>query len=382
MKPCIDIIYNMTLICPHDCPVCCVDAAHVTRRGDYVYIRTEGLSVEQQVPRGDRSESIYDVAARTLQRNGRELLLEQKLRMLEHLDMEGVRLDISGGDPLVVSDNLCVLKEASAKLGRDFVTLTATGAGMARIDLAELVPLVGEFNFTFDSASKDDVADRPPTYASRNLVLGRALAQLGAKTRAEFPITRSTSDPDHVRRLYLQLHEAGIDKLLLMRLFTVGRGHVVADKTLSADEYLAVIMQLRALEREFGRPVVSLQCALRHLEHRLDPGRGPAANPCDFVRESFGLTPQGILLASPWAINARGQPLDEAFVLGNLVETPLSQILAGPRITEIRARADENFGQCKIFAWQHSSRTSSFERLFDRADPLYEEASDMEEAAE
>lgn len=382
MSSVIDVIYNMTSVCPHDCEGCCVDAAHVTRRGDNVHIRTKGLSTEEIVSRSDRTASIYDLAARQLQQSGRELTLTKKLAIVEHLDVEGVRLDVSGGDPLCVSENVDVLRAANKKLGRANVTLTATGAGMASVDLSEIVRLVGEFNFTFDSASPADVADRPPTYASRNLVLGRKLAELGAATRAEFPITLSTSAPEHVERLYLQLHDADIDKLLLMRLFAVGRGAQLAGKTLSPDEYRTVIAQLRELEARLGKPKVSLQCALRHLEHR-EPGVTlPRENPCDLVRESFGLTPNGLLLASPWAINRHGQPMDEVFILGNLAETPLSQILLSPRVQEMRARANENFGMCKIFAFQHSTRKGAMDRLFDHTDPLYAAETSASVAAE
>ncbi len=316
MRPSIDIIYNMTSICPHDCAVCCVDATHVTRRGEFVFMRTRGLTSERAVQRDNSEESIYDLAARVLQAEGREISLEQKLRIVANIDIEGVRLDISGGDPLMVSDNLEILRAASARLGRNFVTLTATGAGAARVNLGELASLVGEFNFTFDSATPEDAADRPLTYASRNLALGRELAHLGASVRAEFPITRPTSDPAHVERLYLKLHAAGIQKLLLMRLFGVGRGHVAADKTLSPAEYRRVIAQLRRLEFKYRFPVLKLQCALRHMEADPSELSTKSANPCDFVRESFGLTSRGLLLASPWAINGHGEPLDEAFILG------------------------------------------------------------------
>lgn len=366
MRPSIDIIYNMTSICPHDCAVCCVDAAHVTRRGDHVRIKSKGLTVEQNIPRGDRGVGIYDVAAKALQAQGAELTFEQKSSILANIDLQGVRLDISGGDPLCVSENVEILRMAGRKLGRAFVTLTATGAGMAKVDLADLVNYVGEFNFTFDSASPEDVADRPLAYASRNIAMGRDLVRLGATTRAEFPITRATNSPEHIERLYTLLHKAGIHKLLLMRMFTVGRGHTVSSKVLGHGEYIAAIRQFRELEKKFGSPSVKLQCALRHIE-----GGDGRTNPCDFVSESFGLTPKGILLASPWAINARGEPLDDAFVLGDLVTTPLSQILASDRVTRIRARANENFGHCKIFAWQNSSASESFERLFDATDPLY-----------
>lgn len=376
----IDIIYNMTSVCPHDCAACCVDATHVTRRGDDIFLRTDGLQKVQRVTRTNKTDNIFDTAAMALQKRGLELSLQDKLKIIDNIDIENVRLDISGGDPLVVTDNLTVLKEASKKLGRDFVTLTATGTGMAKVDLTDLLTEIGEFNFTYDSASLDDTVDRPNTYASRNLALGRDLGRLGAKTRAEFPITRPTSSPDHVERLYMQLHDAGIDKLLLMRIFTVGRGHTVAEKTLTPAEYRTVINQLRDLERRYKTPTVKLQCALRHLE--TNGTAGEQVNPCDFVRESFGLTPRGVLLASPWAINATGKPIDDAFVLGSLLDTPLSELLASDRVKEIRSRANENFGHCKIFAWQFSEHKDSFERLFDAADPLYAEASSAGLAAE
>lgn len=371
MRPLIDIIYNMTPVCPHDCPLCCVDAAHVTRRGDEVIIRLDGLQTEHRIPRSDPSKSIYDVAAENLQKLGRELTLDQKLTILANIDIDGVRLDISGGDPLVVSDNVTILKAASAKLGRQNVTLTATGSGLARIDLAELAPLVGEFNFTYDSASIGDVADRPDAYASANLAVGRKLAALGSVTRAEFPITRDTNDPDHIRRLYRNLHEAGISKLLLMRLFPSGRGASVEAKTLDRVEYMAAITQLRALEKEFGSPKVKLQCALRHIESGAGGVPGNAPNPCDMVRESFGLTPLGVLLASPWAINAKGWPSDPDFVLGSLLEKPLSAILATEKVARMRARADDNYGQCKVIAERFSTLPTAFERMHDRTDPLY-----------
>ncbi|MFZ1726326.1 MAG: hypothetical protein WBO29_05315 [Albidovulum sp.] len=382
MPPLIDIIYNMTAVCPHDCPGCCVDAAYVYRRGQEVIMRVDGLANEIRTPRGDRSTSIFDQAAKALAELGRELTLEQKMKLLSNVDIDGVRLDVSGGDPLAVSDNVTVLKAASAKLGRANVTLTATGSGLARVDLVELSALVGEFNFTYDAAAIDDVADRPDAYASANLAVGRKLAALGATTRAEFPITSATNNPDHIRRLYINLHEAGIEKLLLMRLFPSGRGASIGEKTLSAPEYATAIAQLRDLEREFGSPKVKLQCALRFIEAHLGTAPMPEVNPCDMVRESFGLTPLGDLLVSPWAINAKGRPTGPDFVLGNLVHTPLSEILESAGIAKLRSRTNENFGHCKFFAERFSTRGTTLDRLHDATDPLYAETVSFASAAE
>lgn len=368
----IDIIYNMTAVCPHDCASCCVDAVHVTRRGSFIVLRREGLETEERLPIKDRSANVYDAASTHLQSLGLELTLQQKIAAIDNINVGNARLDISGGDALTVSENMQVLRHASAKLGRHNITLTATGVGLGQVSIDEVSGLIGEFNFTFDSASQADIAHRPKQYASPNLRVARRFSSKGCVTRAEFPISRSTGSVDHLRRLYKSLHEANVDKLLLMRLFPVGRGEQLAHDILDADQYKVAIACLRQLEREYGRPTLSLQCALRHLEGQ--DGALPSSertNPCDLVTESFGLTPDGKLLSSPWAINAKGEPLHEFFVLGNLAATPLSDILSSKRVLAIRARADDNFGHCKIFAYLNSAKPSPLDRLTDATDPLY-----------
>lgn len=366
----IDIIYNMTAVCPHDCASCCVDAVHVTRRGSFVVLRQEGLEFEERIALKDRSTSIYDAAAAHLQGKGLELTFQQKLNAIDNIDVTEARLDISGGDALAASENMGVLRHASARLSRHNITLTATGVGLGRVDIGEVSELIGEFNFTFDSASHADIAHRPRQYASPNLKAARQFSANGCAIRAEFPISRSTSSPDHLRRLYMSLHEASVNKLLLMRLFPVGRGEHLAHDILEASEYQTAISYLRQLESTYGHPALSLQCALRHLEVQGKPQAG-RNNPCDLVTESFGLTPNGQLLSSPWAINRKGQPLDEFFVLGNLAQTPLSEILATRRVLDIRSRANDNFGHCKIFAYLNSTKSTPIDRLLDAADPLY-----------
>ena len=117
---------------------------------------------------------------------GVELTLEQKLSTIDNIDVESTRLDISGGDALVVPENMEVLRYASGKLGRHNVTLTATGVGLGQVDIEEVCGLIGEFNFTFDSASAADIAHRSERYASPNLKVARLFSSRGCATRAEF----------------------------------------------------------------------------------------------------------------------------------------------------------------------------------------------------
>lgn len=46
----IDIIYNITRVCPWDCAICCVDALHVKKKNNSLIIRSESLSKEEIYP--------------------------------------------------------------------------------------------------------------------------------------------------------------------------------------------------------------------------------------------------------------------------------------------------------------------------------------------
>src|SRR5690348_16148246 len=82
----IDIIWNLTLVCPWDCKVCCVDAAHVAIKNDLIVIRSSGLSNEVTINRSlHPGENIYEVALKHRQQAGLELTLAEKLKVLENL---------------------------------------------------------------------------------------------------------------------------------------------------------------------------------------------------------------------------------------------------------------------------------------------------------
>jgi MoaA/NifB/PqqE/SkfB family radical SAM enzyme len=306
-----------------------------------------------------------------LQLHGDELDYDGKLRILDHLAGFEVKLDLSGGDALVTNDGLPLLQVCSSRLGRSNVTLTVTGAGVRRNLIEPVSQLIGELNFTFDAASPADATVRPDNYAASNLKLAISMRSAGVATRAECPLTKSAAQPEHLTRLYMQLVDAGIDKLLIMRHFPVGRGSVLPEYIPSRDEYLSAITTLRELEARYARPAVHLQCALRHIEFS---SQKLPSNPCDLGRVSYGLMADGTLLASPWAVAENGKPLHPCWVLGNLAQTPLSEILRSVDSQTILKRADDNFGECKIFSFLYSRHPNPVERIFDKADPLYSAA--------
>jgi hypothetical protein len=360
----LDIIWNVTAVCPWDCADCCVAALHVKQKNNRVLISSPDLSGYREIPSvGDGSP--YDKALRVLQAEGIELTLSQKLAVLDNLEGHNIRLDVSGGDVLAPAENYALLQEASRRLGRSNVTLTATGAGLVRYDVPSLASMIAEMNFTYDGEPDPDNPLRPSTYAQGNLRKAKQFAAAGVSTRAECPLSPQNLEPSALTRIYLDLHEAGIDKLLLMRLFPVGRGQLVPEAVPTNEQYRRAIATLRQLEARYGSPTVKLQCALRLME-------GPSAsNHCDAITESFGLLWDGTLLGSPWAVNKFGRPVDDAWVLGSLVERSLTDILASDKVLRLRARAHENHGTCKIFAWLNGLSARSEDRMFERTDPMY-----------
>jgi len=363
----VDIIWNITRVCPWDCAQCCVDAYHVTRDGDAVSVRHSGLA-ETISLRGVPPRQIFDAAAAEMARRGLELSLEDKLRVVDALAGYDADIDFSGGDPLVVSENLEVVQHASQKFGRENVSITATGAGMAHYPAEVLAPFIHMIEFTYDNLGQRDDTGRPRGYNASNLRKAREFKRYGCASKAQTPLTPFNMSPAVLRRVYLDLHEAEIDSMLLMRTFPVGRA---ADLTRfripSRDEYRQAIGLVRELEAQYGRPRVRLQCALKHV----DPASEGNGNPCDLLHESFGITNDGRLQLSAWAWDARGRPLPD-WIIGDLTKDSLRDILTSPRVAAIRARLDENFGHCKIFASVFGARPG-LDGLFERADPLYAE---------
>jgi MoaA/NifB/PqqE/SkfB family radical SAM enzyme len=364
----IDLIWNHTYVCTQPCADCCVSAVHVVSENGNARLR-DFVGIDTAVPMA-KGETRYQAAQKHLQAIGRELSYSDKLRVLEHLAGFSCRIDLSGGDALVTPEGLALLEAVSARVGRDNLTLTITGAGLKPVLVDRVAPLIGEFNFTFNAATPGDAHTRPAGYADINLQLARRFRAAGVRVRAECPLTSGNCDPEHLRRLYLALTDAGVEMLLLMRQFNVGRGSLKPDVIPTREDYVAAIRAMREAERTSAGPRLKLQCALRHLENPGGQARGEP-NPCDLGTRSYGLMPNGVLLASPWAYNKMGGPLNQAWVLGNLARTPLREILLTPKAQSIIRRAGENYGHCKIHAALASTQPEALERMFDRSDPLY-----------
>ena len=364
----VDVIWTTTRICGYDCQCCCVNAQHVRRHGDSIAIRCPASGEVETIGFRRDAGSAFAQAAQHLQATGRELDWAGRMRVFDNLSGYRAKLDITGGDCLLDPRTLALVREASRRLGKSQVTLTATGMG--RCDPADLRDHVGEINITIDHPqSVASMDDRPAGYSKANIHWAGECVRAGLRVRAECPLTTANCDEKTIEQIYQDIRDAGVQTFLLMRLFTVGRGTRLPHSVPSPDQYKAAITTARHLERELHGPRVKVQCALRSLEHPY-----ALANHCDAVTKSFGLMADGTLLASPWALDVYGSPLGDEWVLGNLASTPLAEILRASQAQSFLARCGENHHHCKLCAYQNSQQVLAADRLFDNTDQVALEA--------
>lgn len=340
MEKNLDIIWNISLVCPWDCEICCVDAIHVAKR------------------------NLYNLTTKIRQKQGKELTLKQKLDVLQNLQDHNVSINFSGGDPLVVSENLVVIIRASEIYGRQNIQVSTTGAGLSMYDPDFIALFINKLKFTYDTAWGIYDPNRPRKYNDSNLKKASAYVNAGIITTAEVPLSIRNTDANIITSIYQNLNRANIDQILIMRLFPVGRGLNKKQEIPNKDQYLRAIEIFRKLEAKYKKPKVRLQCALKHLY-----ASETDDNPCDLYEKSFAITPDGSLTVSAWALGFK--PMHEVFVLGDIAKEHIDTILNSDKSKYYYGVLGNNFGHCKMFAYLHSTKSEPIERLTDVADPLY-----------
>lgn len=313
-----DIIWNISLLCPWDCSICCVNATQTLKN---------------------------------------ELSLKDKLKIIDNLEDYNLKIDFSGGDPLMLKENLEVMKYASKKFGKENILVSTTGIGLSKINQNELSKYISKIEFNYDKSRL-----RPKDYNESNLNSAKLITTI--KTSAQVPLFKSTIRRETLTSLYLDLHNAGIQRMDLLRFFPVGRA-VNVNEMPSKKDYLTAIEIFRNLESKLKFPEVNLQCALKGLEGSYE------INPCDLFRGGMSINSKGILITSAWAMNKKGEPLHDMFILGSLLNNKISELLSTERADIYITRLDENFGHCKLFSYFNSEKLNLYDKLFDRADPLY-----------
>lgn len=370
----LDIIWNISLICPWNCAFCCTDAVYVRQKFGKVIATERSLSETSQVDPQlallfqakypNISPTVFDLALLDRQQRGLELDLQSKFNVLKNLHGQPVKIDFAGGDPLACYENFLIIKRAAQLFGKENISVTSTGFFVKNYGVEHIAEHIGEWEFTYDEPYTQTPCNRPNGYNSSNLKLAERFAKQGVKTKAQLPLHQGNMAIEKVEQIYQDLASKNIDELLLMRTFPVGRGMAFSDSHgLSKSALLSTIDRFKQVEQA-DKTSIRLQCALKHLYQPTT-----LLNPCDMMHESFGINSRGDLLLSAWANNEYGLPLSDDFVLGRIDKEPFSAISETTKFKSLFARMDENKGHCKIFSFVYGGRNMS--ALFANSDPLY-----------
>lgn len=270
------IIWNVTNKCYYSCSICCLDA----------------------------NSSVKDAT------------LEDKLKIIDNLDSTSLRVDISGGEPLMDDENLLILKKLSKKLGKERISITTTGKGLERVNLSELGEYVSEVGFTYDFPFEPS-PDRPLNYNKHNLKLAKKVVEQGILTMAQTPLLRSNVDSSLIEKIYLNLREAGVSNLLLIRFSESGRGSSREYLALSQKEINSALRTYKKLESSYGSPRIKTTPSIK-------------GKLIGKILTSLNITNNGLLLSNPWSYDSHGRP-NEKYVLGDLTSEKLSN-LAGAKV--------------------------------------------------
>ena len=292
----LSIIYDVTDKCPMDCPICCM-----------------GASKDDSCRRN-------------------ELTLDQKLdvaRQVKELQENGydVRIDLSGGEIFTnIPDHTALLSALSSYIGKEKVGVSCSGYGIDRRLAGFLAETVHDVEMTMDVVPYKSYKLRPAAYsiASARAValLKEAGCEVGLQTVAS---TYNNSFVDALS-VFAWACENGVDNWSILRFFPSGKGADFPEAAMTdaqCEDYVHMVQDMAASLPVGHRPKVDF--------HYLMPGHSKYTEVCRCVRHSIGILPSGDVVACFWALDSSTGAVDSKFLLGNVKENSLLEILHGEK---------------------------------------------------
>lgn len=305
-----DVIWNLTRICPWDCAICCISAMQACETTKYYLKRKQ-------------------------KKRGRELTLAEKIIVLKDLSDEGFEVDFSGGDPLYYDDDLQVVEQATIWMLPEKICVSMTGVELTERKIEVLKGVKGvEFTIDFPPNSKHHT--RPEGFHLSSLLALKKCVKAGIRTRGVTVLYPYTIKESNLRKVYKILCGAGVSEWELLRFYPVGRGRRFLAEVPTREEYLRAMDLVRGFK---GTTKIFFQHSLQMLE-----GNGV----CPAVRESIGILPDGQVVACAWALNNQGQPIDGHFILGKVPDQKIRDIIDS---AQGRAEFKTKVHESRIIEW-------------------------------
>ena len=292
MKDKLSIVYDMTLRCPWDCPICCMGA------------KTEQSACRQELSFDQKLEVIDKIAEAT--------------------QLRDIRVDFSGGEIFTDLRNVEVIEYAARLLGQDRIGISSSGFRIDDEMALRLSQCISECEMTMDTAPGQPYPLRPMGYAIAAAKAAPFLKKHGISTGIQTVLARSNCREDILRNVYKWVCQEGIDCWSLLKFYPSGRGAAYPHEKLDPDqEVWAVrfIQQLDEANPSPDKPKVDFHYTMKgHPKH---------SDECRCVKKSIGIMPDGSVTSCFWAVDANTGIIAPKFKLGNLREQSLTDIISG-----------------------------------------------------
>ena len=290
----LSIIWDMTSVCPFNCPICCMGAkstrSNSTDELDY------GLK--------------YAIAGQLHQ-----LAAERD-----------IRIDLSGGEIMTDLRNLNVAAEISEIIGKENVGISTSGYGIDDNIAIQLASIIGEIELTMDTPPGVPYRLRPLKYAQSAAHAVPILKKHGIYTGIQTVLARSNCNKENLSALYHWLCQNHVDEWSLLRFYPSGRGADFPEECLGEEELLHIVCFIQALDAQN-----LAQTKPRLHFHYTIKGHTGYTTECRCVKKSIGIFPNGDVTACFWASDRESHISKEFFRLGNVRTETLAEILENSR---------------------------------------------------
>lgn len=294
MKDYLSIVYDMTALCPWNCPICCM-----------------GATTDQSVC-------------------SRELSYEQKLEVIKKIAdaarLRNIRIDFSGGELFTDERNVNVIEYASRLLGQEHIGISSSGYKIDDRMARRLSNCISECEMTMDTVPGRPYPLRPAGYALTAAKAVPFLKKHGITTGIQTVLARSNCREDILRDLYQWICNEGIDCWSLLKFYPSGRGKAYPQEKLDPEQEdwaVRFIQEMHEANPSGEKPKVDFHYTMKgHPKHSAE---------CRCVKKSIGIMPDGNVTSCFWAVDADTGIISPKFSLGNLKEQSLTDIINGEK---------------------------------------------------
>ena len=292
----LSIIYDVTALCPWNCAICCMGATSDKSCRNNELTQEQKLGVVRNVH--ELKENVYDV-----------------------------RMDLSGGELFTdIPAHTELLTALSEVLSKDKLGVSCSGFGIDRELAGFLGRTVRDVEMTMDVVPYRPYKLRPIGYSAAAAKAVAPLKEAGCVVGLQTVASTYNNSYVDAWAVFAWACANNVDNWSILRFFPSGRGAAFPEAALTdaqCEEYVHMVQKMVASAPGGRKPAVDF--------HYLMPGHEKHNNVCRCVRHSIGILPNGDVVACFWALDSNTGAVDPKFLLGNLTENSLLDILNGEK---------------------------------------------------